>query len=58
MDLLEGDLSNPIDHWYYAHKFRVIEKLIGDDLISPTHLIDVGAGSALFSLALLKNFPL
>jgi ubiquinone/menaquinone biosynthesis C-methylase UbiE len=57
MDLLEGNLVNPIKHWYYKHKFRVIHDLIKDEISTAKLLADVGAGSALFSLELIKSFP-
>lgn len=56
MDLIESGLANPIQHWYYWHKFRAILKLIADDLARSNYLVDVGAGSALFSLEILKNY--
>lgn len=57
MDLIEGNLSDPIQHWYYKHKFRVIQELIQNQIKSANLLVDVGAGSALFSLQLLKSSP-
>jgi hypothetical protein len=57
MDLLEGNLVNPIKHWYYKHKFRVIHDLIRDEISTAKLLVDVGAGSALFSLELTKSSP-
>jgi len=56
MDLIESGLANPIQHWYYWHKFKAILTLIVDDLPRSNYLVDVGAGSALFSLELLKNY--
>ena len=32
VDLLEGNLTNPIGHWYYAHKLRTITNQISVDL--------------------------
>jgi len=58
MDLTEGILGDPIKHWYYAHKARFINYLIHDELGVSNRLIDVGAGSAIFSLALLHTNPL
>ena len=55
MDLIETGVKNPIRHWYYAHKFSFISKsdlFKSADLIS---LVDIGAGSALFSKELLKR---
>ena len=57
MDLIEGNLINPIKHWYYAHKFRMICKFIQNQITTASQLMDVGAGSALFSLELLKIMP-
>jgi hypothetical protein len=57
MDLLEGNLDNPIKHWYYKHKFRAIHDLIRDEISTAKLLVDVGAGSALFSLELTKSSP-
>ena len=53
MDLIETSLTNPIVHWYYAHKFWFIKNStfwVG----SQCKLADIGAGSALFSKELLK----
>jgi hypothetical protein len=57
MDLLEGNLMDPIKHWYYSHKFRVIRNLIQHEISSANLLVDVGAGSALFSIELTKTSP-
>jgi hypothetical protein len=57
MDLLEGNLADPINHWYYKHKFRAIQRLIGNEISTANVLLDVGAGSALFSLQLIKTCP-
>jgi hypothetical protein len=57
MDLLEGNLNDPIKHWYYLHKFRVIHNLIQNEISTANLLVDVGAGSALFSLELAKTSP-
>jgi hypothetical protein len=57
MDLLEGNLNDPIKHWYYSHKFRVIHNMIRNEISTANLLIDVGAGSALFSLELAKSSP-
>jgi hypothetical protein len=55
MDLIETGITNPIEHWYYKHKFWFIEN---SDLWKERDkniLIDIGAGSALFSKKLLQN---
>jgi hypothetical protein len=56
MDLIEGEIQDPITHWYYAHKFSWIKSLVSDELSSSSSLVDVGAGSALFSLELSKIY--
>jgi hypothetical protein len=55
MDLIEPQIQNPLRHWYYAHKFRVLKKLIQNQIGETKLLVDVGAGSALFSRELLRN---
>jgi 2-polyprenyl-3-methyl-5-hydroxy-6-metoxy-1,4-benzoquinol methylase len=57
MDLRENNNKIDITHWYYAHKYTAIKKLIEQELLSSHRFIDVGAGSAIFSLQLLKDFP-
>ena len=57
MDLIEDALTDPISHWYYAHKFNYIKKYIGGELAKASQLVDVGAGSALFSLELMGSAP-
>ena len=57
MDLLESNLVDPIKHWYYEHKFRFIHRLIRCELSDANLLVDVGAGSAIFSLELIKSYP-
>ena len=54
MDLLEGDIVNPISHWYYRHKFWFIEKSFLANAPFGSRLVDIGAGSALFSRELLR----
>ena len=55
MDIIEGNLIDPIKHWYYTHKFRFIYNLIRNDILTANQILDVGAGSAVFSLELLKR---
>lgn len=55
MDLIESGVDNPIRHWYYAHKFHFIVKSELFKTNHPNHLLDIGAGSALFSKELLKR---
>ena len=57
MDLIETQLDQPIKHWYYKHKFWAIRNEIVKRHIVPIDVLDVGAGSALFSLELQKEFP-
>jgi hypothetical protein len=54
MDLIEGGIENPIKHWYYSHKFWFIKKVFMPRSEKPRKLIDIGAGSALFSSELLR----
>lgn len=54
MDLLENELSDPINHWYYRYKFTVIKKFM-DSNPQIRLLADIGAGSALFTKELLRN---
>jgi hypothetical protein len=49
MDLIEQPLKDPINHWYYHIKFRAIQKALKNTELNSSLLIDVGAGSALFS---------
>ena len=55
MDLIENDIKDPINHWYYKHKFWFIKKAIVDNRDGDKTLVDVGAGSALFSKELLRT---
>jgi 2-polyprenyl-3-methyl-5-hydroxy-6-metoxy-1,4-benzoquinol methylase len=57
MDLRENNSEIDITHWYYAHKYSAIKRLIEQELFGSDRVIDVGAGSAIFSLQLLKDFP-
>jgi 2-polyprenyl-3-methyl-5-hydroxy-6-metoxy-1,4-benzoquinol methylase len=54
MDLIEGELVNPISHWYYRHKFWFIKNSLRGTVPSESQLVDIGAGSALFSKELLR----
>lgn len=49
MDLIEKPLRDPINHWYYHMKFRAIQKTLKEVDLDSSILIDIGAGSALFS---------
>ena len=55
MDLIETQLKDPIKHWYYRHKFSAIKTSISRDVQNAKVLVDVGAGSALFSHEILKS---
>ena len=57
MDLRENNSEIDITHWYYAHKYTALKRLAQHDLLNSDRFIDVGAGSAIFSLQLLKEFP-
>jgi hypothetical protein len=54
MDLIEGDLIHPIKHWYYRHKFSFISMSDFWNHDSKISLVDIGAGSALFSKELVR----
>ena len=54
MDLIEGGIEHPIKHWYYSHKFWFIKNVFMPRSEKPRKLIDIGAGSALFSSELLR----
>jgi hypothetical protein len=54
MDLIESGINNPIKHWYYNHKFSFIKKFGLIDPINTISLVDIGAGSALFSRELIR----
>lgn len=55
MDLKEENAigGKPSDHWYYISKGRAIKDLIGDT--PPRAVLDVGAGSGVFSRMLLED---
>lgn len=55
MDLIETGVRDPIHHWYYAHKFWFIAKSHLFNTDNSNSLVDIGAGSALFSKELLKR---
>ena len=57
MDLIESGIRDPINHWYYAHKFWFIRNSSSWKNANLKSLVDIGAGSALFSKELLRlNF--
>jgi hypothetical protein len=57
MDLIETQLENPLEHWYYAHKYWAITELMNRNSVPLNRLIDVGAGSAVFSKAIKQALP-
>lgn len=54
MDLIEDGLEDPINHWYYKHKFYFIKKAVKKRALEKATLTDIGAGSALFSRELVN----
>ena len=55
MDLIEFGVKNPIKHWYYQHKFWFISRSNFWKDKGEKSLVDIGAGSALFSKELLRQ---
>ncbi len=55
MDLIESGVSDPIKHWYYLHKFWFIQKSRSWKCDQIINLVDIGAGSALFSKELFRR---
>lgn len=55
MDLIESGIRNPIEHWYYRHKFWFIKNSRLWDLRKDNYLVDIGAGSGLFSKELIRT---
>ena len=55
MDLIESGVRDPINHWYYRHKFWFIKRSPSWKNLSTNSLVDIGAGSALFSKELLRQ---
>jgi len=55
VDLKELDLVDPHVHWYYQAKLAGIRAVIGEHLQTGIRIIDVGAGSGFFSLALAEK---
>jgi len=54
LDLIESGVREPIKHWYYAHKFWFIRNSNSWSSVNRKLLVDIGAGSALFSKELLR----
>ena len=55
MDLIESGVNDPIKHWYYSHKFWFIQKSPSWKSNRIVNLVDIGAGSALFSKELVDQ---
>jgi hypothetical protein len=55
MDLIESNIGNPIEHWYYKHKFWFIKTADIWERNTEISLVDIGAGSAVFSKELLRQ---
>jgi hypothetical protein len=55
MDLKELDRVNPESHWYYQSKLVAIRRLIQKSRVTPTSLVDVGAGSGFFGKSIQKD---
>lgn len=53
MDLIEVWLKDPLKHWYYRHKFAAIKRET-ELVVHLKSIVDIGAGSAIFSRELLK----
>ena len=53
MDLIEEQIREPLKHWYYRHKFKAIKREL-KSLGEIYSIVDIGAGSALFSKELIK----
>lgn len=55
MDLKETDILGEkiVEHWYYRSKSKAMMKLLSG--LSPSTILDIGAGSGFFSNHLLKN---
>jgi hypothetical protein len=55
LDLVESGIKDPINHWYYQHKFWFISQSNLWKNTDIKSLVDIGAGSALFSKELLRQ---
>lgn len=55
MDLIENEVRDPIKHWYYQHKFWFVRHSKLWNVNGEYSLVDIGAGSALFSKELLRQ---
>lgn len=57
VDLKELDLVDPSSHWYYQSKLAGVRAILRDQLRSGSRIVDVGAGSGFFSIALSESVP-
>lgn len=58
MDLLENNNSIDITHWYYWRKYKKLHDALHSLALKKHSVIsDIGAGSAIFTLQLAKDFP-
>jgi hypothetical protein len=55
MDLTENYIQDPMSHWYYRHKFRFISRCFDPRFTEAVKIVDIGAGSALFTKELIKR---
>jgi hypothetical protein len=55
MDLIENSVRDPINHWYYQHKFWFVRHSKLWNPNGQNSLVDIGAGSALFSKELYRQ---
>lgn len=55
MDLIENSVRDPIKHWYYQHKFWFVRHSKLWNANGQNSLVDIGAGSALFSKELYRQ---
>ena len=55
MDLIENSVRDPINHWYYQHKFWFVRHSKLWNANGQNSLVDIGAGSALFSKELYRQ---
>jgi hypothetical protein len=55
LDLIEVGVKDPIKHWYYRHKYWFISQSNLWRKEGTKSLVDIGAGSAIFSKELLRQ---
>jgi SAM-dependent methyltransferase len=56
VDLLEEDLINPYNHWYYQNKFQIVYKQVQKINLNKIKVLDIGAGAGFFSKELCVSF--